>query len=193
MLSDKRVSELARQGRTISVAETGDDDLGPLKLLPGVWKNTNALNGHGWNLIALPFAGGASHYRLLMNQYNEELHFSIVDKGVPNRGIARGASGATETDQRVVTLDYDQAITQIAAADNPVSGDAGGGDLPIHREPGLWLHMTNFNTDGLDIARLGSVPHGDSVLALGKAAIADGAPDIAKFDGLPLGVTRELG
>ncbi|MCG6903155.1 MAG: hypothetical protein LJE68_10775, partial [Rhodobacter sp.] len=37
------------------------------------------------------------------------------------------------------------------------------------------------------------VPHGDSVLALGKAAIADGAPDIAKIDGLPLGVTRDLG
>lgn len=191
MLSDKRIAAMAKQGRTISVAETGDEDLGPLKLLPGVWKNTDALAGRGWNMIALPFADGPFGYRLLMNQYNEELNFSIVDKGVPNRGIARNG-GVSEADQRVVTLDYDQSITQIAAEDDPLSGDAGGAPLAIHREPGLWLHMTNFTTDGIDIARLGSVPHGDSVMALGTSQQIDGPPTIAPVNGLPIGVRQDL-
>ena len=71
-------------------AVSGDKELGPLKLLPGVWSNTPNLPGRGWNLIALPFEtepGEGFNYRLLMNQYDEELKFSTVDKGVPNRGI----------------------------------------------------------------------------------------------------------
>ncbi len=194
MLNKSRIAEIAKQGRTVYVAQTGDEDLGPLKLLPGVWKNTDALNGRGWNMIALPFSSQPDSqidYRLLMNQYNEELRFTLVDKGVPNRGIKRNGT-STNTDQRLVTLDYEQMIKQISADDRPVSGEAGPADLPIHHEPGLWLHMTNFTTDGLDIARLGTVPHGDSVLALGRAEIHDGPPQITPINGLPIGVSQNL-
>ena len=73
-------------------------------------------------MIALPFVTepppAGFNYRLLMNQYNEELKFTLVDKGVPNRGIPRNGA-ATEPDQFVVTLDYQQSITQIAADDFP--------------------------------------------------------------------------
>lgn len=184
--------------RHVEVATSGDEDLGPLKHLPGTWKNTANLQGRGWNMIALPFISdeGPLDYRVLVNQYNEELKFTLVDKGVPNRGVNRGPNRGTDentnTDQLVVTLDYEQMIKQIAAADNPVSNLEGGPDLAIHHEPGLFLHMTNFQTDGLDIARLATVPHGDAALALGKSEIIDGPPTIPAISGLPLNAPSDI-
>lgn len=194
MLNYDRVQELKAQGRRIYPADPGDDDLGPLKLLPGTWKNLPNLEGRGWNMIALPFAinPGNRPFRVLVNQYNEELKFSLVDKAVPNRGIRRNGT-TVDADQLVVTLDYEQMIAQIAAADFPDSGKAGPPKLPIHHEPGLWLHMTNEIEDGADIARLATIPHGDSVLALGNSAIIDGPPDIpTRVNALPIGAPQDL-
>ena len=51
--------------RHYALAKQGQRELGPLSLLPGVWKG----EGTGWNMIALPFAQtGQLNYRLLMNQ-----------------------------------------------------------------------------------------------------------------------------
>jgi hypothetical protein len=194
MLEKKYFDEMKAQGRTISTAVTGDEALGPLKLLPGVWRNVPNLPGRGWNMIALPFATEPTsplNYRLLLNQFNEELEFTLVDKAVPNRGIRR--NGATvDSDQLVVTLDYEQQISQIAADDSPQSGKAGNPGLAIHHEPGLWLHMANEVIDDLDVARLATIPHGDSVLALGRSNVADGAPTIFDINGLPVGVNQDL-
>ena len=178
--------------RTVTIAQAGDTDLGPLILLPGVWKNTSNLAGRGWNMIALPFAGGGGlNYRLLLNQYNEELKFTLVDKNVANRGI-RNNGTTTTADQFVVTLDYEQKITQIAAEDFPQSGLAVAKGIPIHHEPGLWLYMTNETTNGIDIGRLSTIPHGDSVLALGKSDQSAGPPNIPTISGLPIGVPPNL-
>lgn len=170
--------------RQVTLGEEGDTELGPLPLLPGKWES---LPGRGWNMIALPFNGPLG-YRLLVNQYNEELTFGLADKAVPNRGI--DASG--EADQFIVTIDYTQVVTQIAQDDFPHSGLAGEPNTVIHHEPGLWLHMKNETTNGLDIARLASVPHGNNVLGLGKSAQIDGPPTIPEINGLPLGVAHDL-
>jgi hypothetical protein len=194
MLNESRIRELKSVGRYVELAKSGDDDLGPLKLLPGTWKNLPDMAGRGWNMIALPFSSAPDSqidYRLLVNQFNEELKFTLVDKAVPNRGIEEGTP-ATNTDQLVVTLDYEQMITQIAADDRPSSGLAGAPNLAIHHEPGLWLHMTNFTTGGLDIARLATIPHGDSALGLGKSEIFSGPPTIPPVNGLPIGVLQDL-
>lgn len=194
MLSDDKIQKLKNQGRYVAPATSGDEDLGPLKHLPGTWKNLPNLPGRGWNMIALPFAtepNSPLNYRLLMNQYNEELKFSLVDKGVPNRGIRRNGT-AMDSDQLVVTLDYEQMIAQIVAEDFPESDKAGGPELAIHHEPGLWLHMTNETTNRLDIARLATVPHGDSALALGISEELSGAPQIPDINGLPIGVPQDL-
>ena len=98
----------------------------------------------------------------------------------------------TTADQFVVTLDYEQTITQIAADDFPQSGLAGAVGLPIHHEPGLWLHMTNEITNEIDIGRLSAIPHGDSVLALGKSDRSNGPPNIPPISGLPIGVPPNL-
>jgi hypothetical protein len=146
-------------------------------------------------MIALPFATqpppAGFNFRLLMNQYNEELEFSLVDKAVPNRGIGRNG-GTVDTDQFLVTLDYEQEIDQIAVEDLPASGKAGDPGAKIHHEPGLWLHMTNELTNGIDIARLATIPHGDSVLALGRSQQLDGPPQIGPLNGLPIGVGQDF-
>lgn len=190
MLNKTLVNELRVEGRTLELAKTGDPTLGPLQLLPGLWKNLPSLPGRGWNMIALPFAGPLK-YRLLVNQYNEEIRFTLVDKAVPNRGIGDDAV-PVNTDQFIVTIDYEQTIKQIAADDFPQSGLAGAAELPIHHEPGLFLHMTNEAEDGLDLARLATIPHGDSILALGRDRNHPGAPEIPEVNGLPIGVSQDL-
>jgi hypothetical protein len=185
------VAGLERRGRHLEAAQTGDPDLGPFQLLPGTWANKPNLAGRGWNMIALPFAQPAGPpFRLLLNQFNEELKFQLVDKAVPNRGI--DATGQTNTDQVVVTIDYEQAISQAAAEDFPPSGLAGPADLAIHHEPGLFLNLTNQIGDGPDIARLATIPHGDSALALGRSRIETGMPDIPKVNAMPIGVNQDF-
>jgi len=172
------------EARRIFQAKTGDDDLGPLKLLPGKWKS---VPGHGWNMIALPFAEGPSNYRVLVNSFDEALKFSLVDKAIPNRGLRRSDKGTVESDQFLASLDYEQMITQTDSADFPESGLAGDPGLAIHHEPGLWLHMENETTNGFDLARLATIPHGNSLLALGSSTEVKGAPNIPMIRGLPIG------
>ena len=78
----------------------------------------------GWTSIALPFAkadGQPLDYRLLLNQFDEELNFTLVlDKAVPNRGVDN-TQPAGQTDQFTVTLDYEQVIHQVAVEDRPES------------------------------------------------------------------------
>jgi hypothetical protein len=175
--------------RYVRVAQPGDPDLGPLQLLPGRWVSS----GRGWNMIALPFARAAGSfldYRLLLNQFDEELNFTLVDKAVPNRGV--DDSHTVQTDQFVVTLDYEQVIHQVAVEDRPASQVTGAPGIAIHHEPGLFLNLTNEIPDGFDVARLGTIPHGDSVLALGNSSVVNGAVTIPAVNGLPIGVNQSL-
>ncbi len=169
-LNKQIVKQMTDAGRTSSLAEAGDPALGPLSVLPGVWKNTEELNGLGFNMIALPFRADpdGNGFRLLMNQCNEQLSFSVVDKGVPNRGLDIDRNTGSP-DQTIVALEYFQRIVQLGSDDSP------GTDLnqrfdgqAIHKEPGLWLYMTDHETDGMNVARLGTIPHGNSFLATGR-------------------------
>lgn len=194
--------------RRFEVAQTGDEALGPLKLLPGTWKSTR----NGWNMIALPFEQGPFKYRVLMNQYDETLSFEEVSDNVENRGLEgvvadpTSPAGSPTDSQFVVALDYVQDVVQQMAEDFPDSG--GLADVPkkpIHHEPGLWLYMKNLRaTDKdfippniedavLEVARLATIPHGNSVLALGTVSTHDGMPAIPPISGLPIGRFENLG
>lgn len=170
--------------RVLSSALGEDTGLGPLSNLPGVWKNTGQFSGHGWNMIALPFPRGELDYRLLNNQYNETLTFQLVDNDVSNRGM--------HGDQEVAAIDYVQHIEQVAAGDFPDSGSAGSAGVAIHHEPGLWLFLKDHITDDINIARLASIPHGDSVMALGQSAQSATGFEIPKINGLPIGVDQDI-
>ena len=216
--------KLARpdKSRKLRKAEVGEQDLRELRQLPGTWANLDPdgpdgspFGGRGWNCIALPFFAGpppaptnpteppsrAIDYRLLVNQFNETLVFSTVDDDVPNRGIAPDRSH--QVDQFLVTLDYEQKISQIAVEDNPPSQVHGAPGDAIHHEPGLFLNMVDDPSTPVNpfpLARLGTVPHGDALLALGTAneRLPDPAnptavnPVIPDFPGLPIGVPANL-
>ncbi|WP_199555277.1 heme-binding protein [Sandaracinobacteroides hominis] len=187
VMSAALVAEMAAEGRKIFVAQPDDPKLGPLQWLPGNWVNTEELKGQGFNMMALPFGdAGENGYRLLMNQYDETLSFIIADEGVPNRGV--DANGAV-ADQIAVALSYIQKITQISSEDAYVVSARGKTETifgnskisekfdgkGIHHEPGLWMYMTNltiqdeFSGQEIDIARMGSIPHGNSFIAVGSA------------------------
>jgi hypothetical protein len=208
--------------RDVRIARSGEPELGPLKLLPGTWANIrpehrmktkehpdgdpfkgdgtlqgqgqSPFDGRGWNLIALPFAeaGQFRNYRLLMNQYNEVLNFAFVDDKVPNRGITADRP-ADNADQEIAALDYTQMIKQIAAADVSDSGLAGDPELPIHHEPGFFLHMKEQQIENIDIARLATIPHGNAATALGRAVEdQSGPPTIRDLSGFPEGVSNDI-
>ena len=135
------VEQLYRGDRTVETAQPGDRSLGVFDQLPGRWE----ASGTGWNLIALPHAVAAGPaFRLLLNQYDEVLKFTLVDKGVPNRGV--DATHQTQTDQVIVTLDYEQVIHQVAVVDRPETDETikGRPGAAIHHEPGLLLNMLNW-------------------------------------------------
>ena len=185
--------------RVRSPRPTPTPDLGRLQPLLGIWR----ASGTGWNMIALPFQDAPASpagfkFRVLMNQYNEELQVTFVDSNVPNRGLLR--TGSNASDQFTVTLDYQQKISQVLAEDRPDSnGLAGPPGLPIHHEPGLWLYAKNNRAKDdhikgdvvsqvkLDVARLASIPHGNSLLALGTSEIHQGMPEIPPLNAIPAG------
>lgn len=189
MLNTPRADQLQQNPRLVTQAIAGDPLLGPFINLPGVWSNEGSFPGRGWNMIALPFSGSPFGYRLLMNQFNETLTVTVADKGVPNRGFGSRPDPATG-DQTIIALDYEQLISQIAVDDFPVTTLTRAIPKPIHHEPGLFLNMANKVTNDLVIARLGTIPHGDSVLALGRVTTTEGPPVIPQFSGLPIGLGR---
>jgi hypothetical protein len=207
MLEAKQLSDAIATGRVIELAKPLDPALGPLTLFPGTWENSGDLAGHGWNMIALPYKlpgnvvnpntpARRSDFRLLLNQFNETLTFTTVDKGVPNRGAAIAA--VFDADQHLAALQYLQHIEQIAAGDFPVTPntpDTPKGPAAIHHEPRVFLHFFSETGGGPDIARLGTIPHGDAVLALGNGVVSDGPPDfvnVGDFLPLPSGVTPDV-
>ena len=87
-------------------------------------------------MIALPFVSdppGPLDFRLLLNQFDETLSFSLVDKGVPNRGV--DDAHAVQTDQVITALDYEQLISQVAVTDRPASTVAGAPEPPSTTSP----------------------------------------------------------
>ena len=90
---------------------------------------------------------------------------------VPNRGNGR-------PDQFAKALEYHQKVT----------ADIDGRPTPIHEENGMILVLEPMSsTDGFMVARLGSIPHGDSVLAMGSpATFSNKRPEFPKLDSRPI-------
>ena len=189
-----RKIEIDGQGINLSKPQkTGDDKLDIIKLLRGTWVSQSS----GWNLIALPASSldlkdkpafPSKSFRLLMNQYGETLKFNAPDTGVPNRGLIPDAAGGQtkvttdEPDQLIDAIAYEQIVVQKEVADFPesISGVRAENGEPIHHEPGFFLQFLNHIPTGtspdvedgkatktLSIARMGNIPHGNSVLAMG--------------------------
>lgn len=142
------------------------EQLGHLADLPGTWV------GQGFNLIALPNGqqnNQPSIFRLMLNNTIETLTFGALGGAVPNRG-GQDASGKPVQDIFFKGLHYFQQVSDAKSF-------AG-----LHVEPGLWLNLPG------SLARLGTVPHGDSLLAQGTGFEVPGGPQFAVADPTPFTV-----
>jgi len=123
--------------------------LGLLAELAGTWE------GQGFNLIARPDKQGGSPLFLELNQTFETLSFIRISSSIPNRGNA-------VDDIELFGLTYLQKISDL------VTGGA------LHIEPGIWVHIPSQDSGTTQsVARMGNVPHGNSLLAQGTAIKLD--------------------
>lgn len=134
------------------------ESLGLLAGLAGNWR------GHGFNLIARPDFHDKTDLYLQLNQTKEYLQFTPIGSRVPNRGFG-------QDDIDLFGLTYLQQIS-----------DAGE-DGALHIEPGIWVVQPNttFPPDSTTapaqlVARLATIPHGNSMLAQGIAEPFTGTP-----------------
>lgn len=134
--------------------------LGLLADLAGTW------HGEGFNLIARPdFEGNANLY-LQLNQTHETLKIDPIGSAIPNRGFG-------QDDIELFGLTYLQKIADAAR------------DGALHIEPGIWITQpsTTYPPETAPanqqiIARMGTIPHGNSLLAEGTAAPFSGPPTL---------------
>ncbi|MEZ4931960.1 MAG: heme-binding protein [Saprospiraceae bacterium] len=151
--------------KVLSKEEATKVDLGPLTQLLGKWSSPRPVGddpAEGWNVIAVPGPTNTQGFTLEVIPYMETWSFSPVVVA-SNRGAFKGSK---QTVQLLSGLIYEQKVTSVC--DSKFCTDRGFGDgQEIHAETGLFLNMTE-NPD-FNICRLSTIPHGNSVLALGQS------------------------
>jgi hypothetical protein len=139
---------------------TDADTLGPLGELPGTW------TGKGFNTIWRPHNPPTPQDRFLeLTVTNETLVFTEIGGPIPNRGLLM-------PDIEMFGLTSMQQIAD----------DATGAGL--HIEPGVWLNVPPTTDPQLpeSVVRMGSIPHGTTIVAQGLAEQSAGPPQIANND-----------
>jgi hypothetical protein len=166
--------------------------LGPLASLVGSW------SGPGFNAIWRPDnnqppADSAIKRFLELNLTTDSFDFQVIPGAVPNRGFD------TQPDLDLYGLHY---LQRTRDADQPPFSTAG---QALHIEPGLFMNVPGSaaTKNQATIVRMGSIPHGTTVLMQGPAPAAapsPGAPTIpvmqpfAGFPGVqPFTTTNGLG
>lgn len=145
--------------------------LGPLAGFPGVWR------GNGFNLIEIPNRNldptappSPDKFRLVLNNTLETLTITEITGGIINRGNFQG-------DIEYLSLHYLQQVDDV----NVPVGQSGRG---IHLETGLFLNLPAGTDPAVQpaVARLGSIPHGDSLLAQGTYFTVQNTPPDFNFN-----------
>jgi hypothetical protein len=141
-------------------AATVAKSLGIINDFAGTWR------GEGFNLIARPDGEGTQNLYLQLNQTHETLQIERIGSSIPNRGFG-------QNDIELFGLTYLQRIS-----------DANSGGA-LHIEPGIWItqpattYPPETSPAGTQIvARMGNIPHGNSLLAQGIAETFTGPPTL---------------
>jgi hypothetical protein len=156
----------ARSHRGVASHSATAVHLGPLADLPGFWQGT------GFSLTARPDfdPGNPDGFFLQLNLLNETIEFDPIGSPVPNRGSEQG-------DISLYGVTYLHRVTDAAT----------GGAL--HIEPGVWMTIppTTQPESKASLARLFTVPHGNSVCAVGfpQYVVPDGLPTIPPASTVP--------
>jgi hypothetical protein len=136
-------------------------NLGLLADLAGSW------HGQGFNLVARPDFQDNANLFLELNLTHETLTFDPIGSSIPNRGTFN-------PDIELFGLTYLQKISDATT----------GGAL--HIEPGIWVTQPATTEPPLSpptgeqlVARMGNIPHGNSILVEGLATAFNGTPVIS--------------
>lgn len=171
---ERDIAEAGLRVPTIRISPSNEAvlaDLGLLAELAGTWQ------GCGFNLIARPDFEGKANLYLQLNTTNEVLTVSPIGSPIPNRGFG----------QPDITL---HGLTYMQKINDSCTGGA------MHIEPGIWITQkpTSYPpettpVDSQIIARMGSIPHGNALLAQGIAERFHGHPTLA-HNGQPYAFSR---
>jgi hypothetical protein len=133
--------------------------LGQLAGLAGNW------TGQGFNAIWRPHRGTSDHF-LELNVTNDQIDLAVINGNIPNRGLV----------QAQMFMHGMTYLQQISDANVEVNGAPAG----LHIEPGVWINVpvTTDPKEPATIARLGSIPHGTTILLQGTAETSAGGPAI---------------
>lgn len=145
---------------------TGNALLGPLAAFIGN-NQTRTWSGPGFNMIWRPHdksGANTKDFFLELDVTKETLSFTNItgDGGIANRGLL-------QPDIALGGLAYQQEVSDVTR--NPIK--------KLHFEPGVWLNIPSTTSPAEDatVARLGSIPHGTTIHAQGKAFLSpDGRP-----------------
>ncbi len=164
--------------------------LGPLAGLIGTWVSQRF---SGFNVMPIPQVTAPNGFILKNHSYYEVMTFSAIQGKVANRG--------GEFEQDAYTIFYEQ---RVFFADGPQANEL------VHAENGSWLHQVTapqgqnalntapyiptppapnpipFQNPTTAIVKQVSVPHGNSILALGSADKIYKAPTIPVASCLPI-------
>ena len=156
---------------TISPSEA-EVVLGPLAPLVGTWQGSG-----GWNIIAVPAPGGVEAFTLLVEPIIDTIIFKPILALVPNRGGNVGL-------MKIPGVYYEQTV-YLQTAPTQL----------MHIENGMWLLLPlpqpplagSAKPRGWvpQIARMSTIPHGNSLVAVGGVAEGDGGPTIATNSAFP--------
>ncbi|SIO57756.1 hypothetical protein SAMN05444166_5480 [Singulisphaera sp. GP187] len=155
--------------RAASAHQETAERLGPLQDLPGFWE------GIGFGLIARPnFSGGNENGIFLqLNILRETIEFTPIGSPVFNRGSLQG-------DIALYGLTYLHRVTDAATG------------AALHIEPGLWLNIPPTTEPASDrtIARLATIPHGNSICTVGhpEDVVFQGLPEIPPANTVPFAI-----
>lgn len=145
---------------TATLTAVDQEQLGLLANLAGTWEGT------GFSLISRPDFHDQADTYLQLNQTRETLTITPIGATIPNRGFG-------QDDIDLFGLNYLQRIEDAATG------------AQLHLEPGLWMTQpqTSYPLETADpgeqiIFRMGSIPHGTTLLAEGVAATFDGPPTL---------------
>jgi hypothetical protein len=164
-MTESPISELFANTRPGLAGTVTSETLGALADLDGTWIGT------GFNLIALPLFHheGIIPFRLKLNTTVEVLEFTPIGAAVPNRGFE-------QPDLEIHGLHYLQKVAD------------GITHEPLHIEPGFWLNVppSPASAGQRQVVRQSTIPHGNSVLATGRALSVEGGPTIAPTLSIPI-------
>jgi hypothetical protein len=162
-----RYNQISADTNVRNLDVTGDDLLGPLKAFIGD-NQTRTWSGPGFNMIWRPHDKSGDNnqdFFLELDVTKETLSFTNItgDGGIANRGLL-------QTDIALGGLAYQQEVSDVTRTPTK----------KLHFEPGVWINIPatiNPAEPEATVARMGSIPHGTTIHAQGKAFLSpDGRP-----------------